>query len=111
MTEPTITHVDQHHRYEIAVDGTRAGLSAYVDNDTQRIFYHTEVGEDFAGQGLASKLTGAALADTQAAGKRIVAICSLVAGYVDKHHEFDDIVDPVTPEAQRLVRRQSAADG
>jgi len=76
MVEPTVTNATDRKpkRYEISVDGVQAGLAAYVDTATQRIFYHTETSDDFAGQGLASKLVAAALADTRASGKRIVAI-------------------------------------
>ena len=105
MTESTVTRADAHQRYEIVVDGLRAGLSSYVDDGAQRIFYHTEVSDDFTGQGLASKLTAVALAATRDAGKRIVAVCPLVAAYLDKHDEFDDVADPVTPQAQSLARQ------
>lgn len=110
MAEPTITNATErkHKRYEISADGVRAGLTAYVDTDTQRIFYHTEIDDKFAGRGLASKLIAAALDDTRAAGKRIVAICPFVAAYVDKHHDFDDILDPITPQAHALVRAELA---
>jgi len=112
MAGPTVTNVTDRKpkRYEISVDGVQAGLAAYVDTATQRIFYHTETSDDFAGQGLASKLVAAALADTRAAGKRIVAICPFVAAYVDKHDDFDDILDPVTPQAHAVVRAELAAD-
>ncbi|HTY27863.1 MAG TPA: N-acetyltransferase [Mycobacterium sp.] len=49
-------------------------------------------------------LVGEALAATRAAGLHIVAVCPLVAGYLDKHHEFDDIVDPVADETEQFVR-------
>lgn len=110
MTESTVTHASERKRYEISVDDRRAGVSAYVDTDTQRVSYHTEIGDEFTGQGLANKLTAAALADTRAAGKRIVAICPLVAAYVDKHDDFDDILDPVTPHAHAVVRAELATD-
>lgn len=92
MSEPTITHTDQ--QYEISVDGTRAGVAAYVDRGDQRVFHHTEIGSEFGGRGLATKLIAAALEDTRAAGKRIVPTCSFVAAYVDKHDEYRDLVDP-----------------
>jgi predicted GNAT family acetyltransferase len=43
-------------------------------------------------------LIAEALAATRADGLRIVAVCPMVAGYVKKHPEFDDIVDRPTPE-------------
>ncbi|MEB3069924.1 GNAT family N-acetyltransferase [[Mycobacterium] vasticus] len=106
MTEPSVTNAADGPRkaYEIHLDGARAGLTAYVDAGAQRIFFHTEIGEEYGGRGLAGTLIAAALAETRAAGKRIVAICPFVAAYVEKHHDFDDILDPVTPEAKAAVR-------
>lgn len=99
MTQPTAPVVkrnDIERRYEIAVDGALVGLAAYRDLRDQRVFYHTEIGEDFAGHGLAAVLVGEALADARAAGKRIVAVCPYVAKYLKKHDGFADITDPVT---------------
>ncbi|TDH51863.1 GNAT family N-acetyltransferase [Mycobacterium talmoniae] len=104
ITQPTVTTTPK--QYEISVDGTRAGLAAYVDSGAQRIFYHTEIGDEFGDRGLGSQLTAAALDDTRAAGKRIVAICPFVAAYVDKHEDYDDILDPITPQAHAVVRQQ-----
>jgi hypothetical protein len=108
MTEPTVINAADRkpRRYEISVDAVRAGLATYVDTDTQRIFYHTEIDDKFSGRGLANKLIAAALADPRAAGKRIVAICPFVAAYTDKHQDFDDIMDPVTPQAHAVVRAE-----
>jgi uncharacterized protein len=112
MAEPTVTNVTdgKPKRYEISVEGVQAGLAAYVDTATQRIFYHTETGDDFAGQGLGSKLVAAVLADTRASGRRVVALCPFVAAYVDKHDDFDDILDPVTSQARAVVRAELAYD-
>lgn len=106
MSEVTVTQRTENtpRDYEISVDGEHAGLTAYLDQGDQRIFFHTEIDERFAGQGLASKLISAALTSTRAAGKRIVPICPFVAGYVQKHHDFDDLVDPVTPDALAAVQ-------
>lgn len=90
--------------FTITVDGQQVGLTAFVDHDDQRIFHHTEVDDSYEGRGLATILVGEALQATRAAGRRIVPVCALVAGYLDKHHEFDDIVDPVTEDTERLLR-------
>lgn len=95
---PTVRRVDPKHRYEILVDDTVAGLTAYRDRDDQRVLYHTEVDDAFAGQGLASVLVQQALTDVRTSGKRIVPVCPYVAKFLKKHDEFADIVDPVTPE-------------
>ncbi|WSQ49912.1 bifunctional pirin family protein/GNAT family N-acetyltransferase [Streptomyces sp. NBC_01218] len=95
---PSVQRVDARYRYEIHVDGVRAGLTAYRDRGDQRVFFHTEIDEAFAGQGLASVLVEQALGDVRASGKRIVPVCPYVAKFLTKHEEFADISDPVTPE-------------
>ncbi|WP_405491095.1 GNAT family N-acetyltransferase [Nocardia sp. NBC_00511] len=103
--EPTINKsadtVPQY--FEILIGDARAGLTAYIDTGLQRIFFHTEIGDAYAGQGLASRLIRAALEDTRAAGERIVPICPFVKAFVEKHHDFDDLLDPVTPQAKATV--------
>ena len=96
------TTVTQRARmFTIAVDdleGPSAGVTSFVERDGHRIFLHTEVKPQFEGRGLAGILVEAALTATRADGLRAVAVCPMVAAYVAKHHDFDDIVDPVTPE-------------
>ncbi|MGV9801006.1 GNAT family N-acetyltransferase [Mycobacterium sp. NPDC003449] len=98
-----VRQVAEAQHYEITVSGEHAGLAAYVDREDQRIFYHTEIDDAFGGRGLAAVLVSAALTDARAAGKRIVAVCPYVAKYVSRHHDFDDALDEVTPEALAAV--------
>ncbi|MEV8528405.1 GNAT family N-acetyltransferase [Streptomyces sp. NPDC052000] len=103
---PTVERADARHRYEIFVDGERAGLTAYRDHDDQRVFYHTEIDDTHAGQGLAAQLVRQALTDVRDLGKRIVPVCPYVANYLKKHEEFADITDPVTPDIQRWLKAE-----
>lgn len=103
-TEPTVERRDDRHRYEILVEGERAGLTAFRDRGGQRVFYHTEIDDAYAGRGLAAQLVGQALADVRAQGKRIVPVCPYVAKYLTKHGEFADITDPVTPDVLGWLR-------
>lgn len=105
---PSVADAPERHRYEISVDGVSAGFTAYVDVDTQRVFYHTVIDDAFGGRGLAGVLANGALTDVRAQGKRIVALCPYIAKYVSKHHDFDDILDPVTPELIAAVRQHGA---
>lgn len=93
-----VTRNDAEGRYEITVDGELAGFTLFIDRDAQRVFPHTELDEKFSGRGLSGILVHDALEDTRAAGKRVVPVCPLVKRYVTKHSEWQDIVDPVTPE-------------
>ncbi|MGQ4382542.1 GNAT family N-acetyltransferase [Streptomyces sp. SAS_270] len=100
---PVVERNDDRHRYEILVDGKRAGLTAYRDHGAQRVFFHTEIDDAYAGQGLAAQLVEHALTDVRALGKRIVPVCPYVAKFLKKHDEFTDITDPVTPEVLRWL--------
>lgn len=90
-------------RFSIAVDGQQVGFTEYADRDGQRIFPHTEVDDAFDGRGLATILVNEALEETRDAGLRIVAVCPMVAAFVKKHHEFDDVVDPVDADVKRWL--------
>ena len=92
-------------QFTIAVDEHTVGRAAFIDHDNQRIFHHTEVDAAYEGRGLAGILVGEALARTRTEGKRIVAVCPMVAGYLDKHHDFDDAVDPVTAGTEQVLER------
>jgi uncharacterized protein len=94
-------------KYTIAVDGETVGLTAVADRNNQRIFYHTEVDNRFGGRGLATILVQEALEATRADGKRVVAVCQMVAAFLQKHPDFSDITDPVTPEILRWAETLS----
>ena len=91
-------------RFTISVEGQRVGFAEFADRDGQRVFFHTEVDEEFEGRGLATILVGDALNATKDAGLRIVPVCELVAGYVDKHSEFADVTDPPTPDVKEWLK-------
>jgi predicted GNAT family acetyltransferase len=90
-------------RFSISVDGQPVGFTEYADRDGQRIFPHTEVRDEFEGRGLATILITEALQATRDAGLRIVAICPMVAAFVKKHHEFDDVVDVANADVKRWL--------
>ena len=46
-----VRNIPEARHYEITVDGEHAGLEAYVDSGNQRIFYHTEIDDQFGGRG------------------------------------------------------------
>ncbi|GAB95000.1 hypothetical protein BJY21_001718 [Kineosphaera limosa] len=101
--EPTVSRQTDPDRFEVTADGQVAGFTQFVDVEGQRIFFHTEIGEEFGGQGLAGIVVAQALAATREDGLRVVPVCPFVKKYVQKHHDFDDIVDRVTPDALAAI--------
>ena len=53
---------------------------------------HTEVPEQYQGQGLAGKLATAALNWARASGLKVIPSCPYIQGYIAKHPEFADLV-------------------
>ena len=86
--------------------GGRAGFTEFIDHDGRRIFPHTVIDKEFGGRGLATILVREALDATRAAGLRIVAVCPMVVGFVEKHPEYAEAVDPVTTDIKRLLARR-----
>jgi predicted GNAT family acetyltransferase len=92
-TGATATVTEEPGRFTIDVDGQRVGMAEFSEGNGQRVFFHTETSPAFQGRGLATILVAEAVAATRDAGLRIAAPCSMVADYLSKHHEYDDIVD------------------
>lgn len=85
MTSTTVSHQDQDSRYEIHVDGTLAGFIDYELTDGRIVMVHTEVFDDFQGQGVAGTLAGKALADAVERDLVIVPACPYIARYLERH--------------------------
>jgi uncharacterized protein len=80
-------------RYEIVVDGVVAGFVQYNLRGGRMIFVHTEIKDEFSGRGLATQLIRGALDDTRRRDLRIVPICPFVESFIERHPEYDDLVD------------------
>lgn len=87
-----ISHNPAEERYEIAVDGTRAGLTVAREDGDVVVFPHTEIDEAHEGQGLAAQLVAFALDDVRARGKSVVATCPYVKRFIEKRPEYQDLL-------------------
>jgi len=90
--ETTVRDDPEADRYEIR-DGERVlGFAAYERRGDTVVFTHTEVDPDAGQSGLGSALVRGALDDVRAHGGQIVALCSFVHGWIDRHQEYADLV-------------------
>lgn len=92
--EFTIVDVPEKSRYEMRDGETVAGFANYTLTPDKVVFTHTVVDEEYGGRGLGSKLAEHVLNDAASSGKRIVPVCSFIAAYVRKHHDWDEHLDP-----------------
>lgn len=77
-------------RFELDVGGATA-FANYRLTPSAVIITHTETPSSLRGQGIASQLVEGALQLIRTEGLKVVAGCSFVADYLDKHPEFADL--------------------
>lgn len=104
----SVVHAPDRERYELVVDGALAGFTEYRDREGQRVFFHTEIDDVYAGRGLSSVLVSEALDDVRRVGLRVVGVCPLVAKFLKKHDEYDDLADPVTPAVLQFIAKATS---
>ena len=98
LTAITIRNNPDRARYEVLDGDTVIGQAAYVDDGGgHRIFYHTVIDGEHAGQGLAGRLAAQALDETVAAGLKIVPVCPFIKKYLRRNSRYAASVQLPTP--------------
>ncbi|MEU4221747.1 NAD(+)/NADH kinase [Actinoplanes sp. NPDC026623] len=92
LAEATVVDSFEQSRYEVLLGGELAGVLNYRRHGDRIELAHTEIDQAFQGQGLAGRLAGAALADARGRATPVVVTCPYVAGYVERHPEFNDLI-------------------
>jgi predicted GNAT family acetyltransferase len=92
LTEAEVVDVPEESRYELRLRGRLIGLAAYRRRNGRIAFTHTEVDESCAARGFGSLLASAALEDARRAGLAVVPLCPFIAGYIERHPEFAQLV-------------------
>jgi len=91
-------------RYEVWVDGVRAGHEKYELGEGTIAFVSTIVKPEFGGRGIASTLVERAVADVRARGeRRIVAVCHFVQAWFRRHPDQQDLLAPEPVEAEQTA--------
>jgi NAD+ kinase len=79
-------------QYEILVGGELAGVLHYRRHGGGVELAHTEIDQAFEGRGLAGRLASAALEDARSRATPVQVTCPYVAGYVERHPEYADLL-------------------
>jgi uncharacterized protein len=79
-------------RYEAVVDDEVAGFIFYRLLGDEIVLIHTEVADEFEGQGVGSRLVAGTLDDIRARGLRMQPVCPFVKAYVERHPEYADLI-------------------
>jgi predicted GNAT family acetyltransferase len=81
------------HRFELLVDGEVAGKAVYQARPGAIIVTHSEVDPRFRGQGLANELARRTLDQIRERDLRVVPLCQVFSQYVEKHPDYQDMVE------------------
>ena len=99
----TVADAPERERFEALLqDGTLVGAAYYTMREDAVVFTHTEVPEEYEGQGIATQLVRSALDSVRARHLRVVALCPYVRAFLRRHEdEYMDLVGhtPAPPEA------------
>jgi hypothetical protein len=107
MPDPKIEIRDdpEEGAYVIDVDGERAGKAVYHMRGGRHLFVHTEIDDRYSRMGLGTRLVRYSLDDVRAKRGTMVPICPFFASYLERHPEYEDIVDQEL--AARINRRKN----
>lgn len=94
MSEKKVVDNPKEHRYELLVDADVAGYVQYDEVATGVVLTHTEVLPEHEGKGYGSQLARGTLEAVRARGKKVIPVCHFIAGYLRKHPEYVDVVEP-----------------
>lgn len=83
------------HRFETRL-GQEVAFAEYRTRSGRMELPHTVVPDAFAGKGVASALARHAFDVARAQGLAVIPTCAFMAGWVKKHPEVHDIVDPAS---------------
>jgi uncharacterized protein len=92
VTEIQVVANSPKRRYEALVDGAVAGYVLYHEREGALILIHTEVVDEFEGEGVGSRLIAGALDDIRARGLQVTPLCPFAAAYIKRHEEYNDLV-------------------
>ena len=89
MNEVKIT---ENNRFELSVENEIAFIEFDKIEPTILDLVHTEVPKVLSGQGIASKLVAGALQYCKENSSKIIASCSFIKSYVEKHPEWQELI-------------------
>ena len=80
------------NRCEMQVGEHVASVQFRSETDGTVRLPHTEVPAALEGQGIGSRLARGVLDSIRADGQQVVPRCTFIAGYIDRHPEYQDLV-------------------
>src|SRR5438132_327465 len=92
LSSPPVEHNRAAHRFEIRDTGQTA-LLTYIESDGRLELIHTETPPNLRRRGYGTRLAHAAVEYARGARLRIAPICPFVRAYLDRHPEYQNLID------------------
>jgi uncharacterized protein len=79
-------------RYVYRADGAEAEMTFSKAGEHMIIIDHTDVPDEFRGQGVGARLVARAVEDARTAGKKIIPLCPFANAQFRRHKEWADVL-------------------
>jgi phosphoenolpyruvate-protein phosphotransferase len=93
-SSPTVTHDVKLQRFESQAGDAPLAFLSYIHEGGRVILDHTFVPDELRGRGMAAALVRVALDEARQRHWKIVPRCSYVAGFIKRHPEFANLLEP-----------------
>lgn len=90
----TTDNPDEQRLEALLEDGTVAGFAQYRPGEGSFEFTHTEVGDEYDGQGIGSQLAAGVMEYARDRGVKVEPSCSFLRSYMKRHEETHDLLAP-----------------
>jgi predicted GNAT family acetyltransferase len=90
----TVTDNPIARRFELRAGDEVVGWVDYLPAGASLIFAHTEIAPGHEQQGLGSVLVRQALDELRDRGTTVIPTCPFTAGFIRRHPDYADVVDP-----------------
>lgn len=84
--------LSENNRFELEVENAIAFIEFDKIEPNILDLIHTEVPEELAGKGVGSKLVSGALQYCKENGLKVIASCSFVKSYIEKHPQWQELL-------------------
>jgi predicted GNAT family acetyltransferase len=96
-TDVQVTDAPERSRYEARIGGDLVGYTEYRRNDGTIMLAHTEVEEEARCTGVGTALLRTILGEARAHGRRVEPVDPFVAGWIERHPEYADLLAEEAP--------------
>jgi predicted GNAT family acetyltransferase len=91
--------------YDATIGGQEVGGLTFNENGGRVVLVAVSILPQFRKQGAATKLIRHVLDDLRSQGKKATVLCPIVRTFIDKHAEYQDVVDPEHPGVVKVAPR------